>query len=306
MDPKENYKAGYAALIGEPNVGKSTLLNAILKQKLALVGEKPQTTRQRVLGIASTDSYQIVFLDTPGIIEPAYLLQREMMKHSSRALEEADVIVALADANNEGKLPEVVQRRLAVYEKKKPILLVLNKIDLLEDPAIEHLVQKQIELALYEGVIPLSALKRKNVNSLEQALVRLMPVHPPYYPKDIASEHPERFFAAEFIREKIFEQFSEEIPYATAVDIREFKERESGKTYINADIVVERDSQKGILIGKNGRALKMLGQAARKEIESFLQHTVFLELHVTVRKGWRDDAAMMQRFGYRLEEEKKK
>jgi GTP-binding protein Era len=181
----------------------------------------------------------------------------------------------------------------------------MNKIDLLENPAVEHLVQKQIELCIYDGVIPLSALKRKNVDALEKALVHLMPEHPPYYPEDIASEHPERFFAAEFIREKIFEQFSEEIPYATAVDIREFKERESGKTFINADIVVERDSQKGILIGKKGQALKTLGQSARKEIESFLQHAVFLELHVTVRKGWRDNSAMMQRFGYRLEEGKK-
>ena len=305
MDPKEHYKAGYAALIGEPNVGKSTLLNALLKQKISIVANKPQTTRQRVLGIASAESYQIVFLDTPGIIEPKYMLQREMMKHSGRALEEADVIVALADAYNEGKLPDVVQSALAPFVKKKPILLVLNKIDLLENPAIEHLVQKQIETGIYDGVLPLSALKKKNVDTLEQALVHLMPEHPPYYPEDIASEHPERFFAAEFIREKIFEKFSEEIPYATAVDIREFKERETGKTYINADIVVERDSQKGILIGKNGLALKTLGQSARKEIELFLQHPVFLELHVTVRKGWRDNPAMMQRFGYRVEEGKK-
>jgi GTP-binding protein Era len=305
MEQTKTYKAGYAALIGEPNVGKSTLLNALLRQKLSIVTNKPQTTRQRVLGIVSTESYQIVFLDTPGIIEPKYLLQREMMKHSSRALEEADVIVALADAYDEGTLPDIVLKRLEFYKTKKPLLLVLNKADLLAEPAIEHLIQKQKERGIYDEVIALSALKKKNVDSLEKALVRFMPEHPAYYPEDIASEHPERFFAAELLRERIFEQFSDEIPYATAVDIREFKEREAGKTFISADIIVERDSQKGILIGKKGEALKKLGQAARKEIESFLQHPVFLELHVTVRKHWRENATMMQRFGYKSEEEKK-
>jgi GTPase len=292
------YKAGYVAIVGEPNVGKSTLLNALLDQKISIVTNKPQTTRQRVLGILSRDDAQIIFLDTPGLLKPKYLLHTEMVRHAESALIDADIILVMTDASHEGKLSEEVDMRVAPLCKTKPVFLVINKVDKINKiellPVIKTIAQKN----QFREIVPLSALKRDNLDALLTTILKYLPEHEPFYPKDIVSEYPERFFVAEFIREKLFEKFREEIPYSTAVEIREFKERKKGKTLINADILVERDSQKGIVIGKNGEALKEIGIEARKEIESFLQHEVFLELHIKVREKWRDNEMIIRQLGY--------
>lgn len=298
MQTELTYKAGYVAIVGEPNVGKSTLLNSILGQKLSIVTNKPQTTRQRVLGIYNADDAQIVFLDTPGFIHPKYRLHREMVKHAESALSDADIILVVTEISRGTELPRQVTDRLLEKKIDKPIFLVINKVDTIYKPEALPVIDAFIKLKKFKEVIPISALKNDNIDDLLKTLVQYLPEHEPFYPKDILSEQPERFFVAEFIREKIFEKYREEIPYSTAVEIREFKEREAGKTFISADIFVERDSQKGILIGKKGEALKEIGQDARLAIEAFIQRSVFLELHVKVRDSWRENEQMLRRFGY--------
>lgn len=292
------HKAGYVAIVGEPNVGKSTLLNTILGQKLSIVTNKPQTTRQRVLGIYNEEHAQIVFLDTPGLLQPKYRLHQEMVKHAEMALSDADVILMVTEISHGAELPKQVTDRLFSANLDKPILLVINKVDKIYKPEVLPVLDAFLKMKKFKEVIPISALKNDNIDDLLKTLVTYLPEHEPFYPKDILSEQPERFFVAEFIREKIFEKYREEIPYSTAVEIREFKEREAGKTFISADIFVERDSQKGILIGKKGEALKEIGQEARMTIESFIQRSVFLELHVKVRDSWRENEQMLRRFGY--------
>ncbi|HVN49691.1 MAG TPA: GTPase Era, partial [Bacteroidota bacterium] len=291
------HKAGYVAIVGEPNVGKSTLLNSILGQKLSIVTNKPQTTRQRVLGIYNEEHAQIVFLDTPGLLQPKYRLHQEMVKHAEMALRDADIILVVTEISHGTELPPQVTDRLFSANQEKPILLVINKVDTIYKPEILPVLDAFLKMNKFKEVIPLSALKNDNIDDLLETLVGYLPEHEPFYPKDILSEQPERFFVAEFIREKIFERYREEIPYSTAVEIREFKEREAGKSFISADIFVERDSQKGILIGKKGEALKEIGQEARVAIEAFIQRAVYLELHVKVRDSWRENEQMLRRFG---------
>jgi len=291
-------KAGYVALVGKPNVGKSTLLNSILNQKLSIVSKRPQTTRQRVLGILTEPDYQIVFIDTPGLIEPCYALQREMMKHAQGALKDADVIVAIVDhVNIEEQLNAIQENVLAVVESK-PVLCALNKIDMLDGAQQKMLEERCFSIKDFSSITPVSATTRENLDVLLSNILNYLPEHPAYYPEDIVSDKAERFFVAELIREKIFELYYDEIPYASVVVVREFKEREQGKTYIRADIIVERESQKIILIGKNAEALKKLGQFARQSIELFLEREVYLELHVVVRKKWRNNELMLRQFGY--------
>jgi GTP-binding protein Era len=279
-ESKKKYKAGYAAIVGEPNVGKSTLMNALLDQKISIVTNKPQTTRQRVLGILSREDAQIIFLDTPGLLKPKYLLHKEMVKHAERALVDADIILVMTDAARKTELPEEVSMRVLPLCKTKPVFLIINKADKINKIELLPMIQAFSQAGQFKEIVPISALKRDNLDAVLRTIIQYLPEHEAFYPNDIVSEYPERFFVAEFIREKLFEKFREEIPYSTAVEICEFKEREKGKTLINADILVERDSQKGIVIGKNGEALKEIGTEARKEIENFLQHEVFLELHV--------------------------
>ena len=292
------FKAGYVAIVGEPNVGKSTLMNSLLNQKISIVTPKPQTTRQRVLGILSRDDAQIVFLDTPGLIKPKYLLHQKMLSSAEAALNDADVIVVMTEVSRGTMIPAEVEKLVLKKYAAKPILLVINKVDAVYKPEILPTMAEFSQRSEFKEVIPISALKQDNLDDLLKTLLRYLPVHEPFYPTDIVSDSPERFFVSEFIREKVFEQFSEEIPYSTAVEITEFKEREAGKTYISADIVVERESQKGILIGKGGEALKLVGQAARREIELFLQHPVFLELRVKVREHWRERESLLKSYGY--------
>jgi len=293
-----NYKAGYVAIVGEPNVGKSTLLNALLEQKISIVTKKPQTTRQRVLGILSREDAQIVFLDTPGLMKPQYLLHKEMIKSAESALADADVILVMTQASRGTELPIEVSERILPLCKTKPVILLINKVDTVHKPDVLPVIEMFAKLNYFKEIIPISALKHDNVDAIVQSLIQYLPEHEAFYPPDIVSESPERFFVAEFIREQLFEKFSEEIPYSTAVDIREFKERETGKTLICADILVERESQKGIVIGKRGEALKNVGRSARIQIELFLQHPVFLELNVKVREKWRENKDVLHQLGY--------
>ncbi|GMQ82270.1 MAG: GTPase Era [Rhodothermia bacterium] len=287
------HRSGYAALIGKPNVGKSTLINALLGQKISIVTRKPQTTRYRVLGILSEDDFQLILLDTPGVIQPKYGLQRAMMKSVSGAAQDADILVFIVDATRE-KIDTHTLEILA----GKPTILAVNKLDLVSQDQLFPLVQSYAEEAEFEEVIPISALKEKNLDRLVNAVVDRLPSGPPLYPKDVVSEHPERFFVAEIIREKIFQQFRQEIPYSCQVNVVSFEERKQDKTLIHADIVIERESQKGILIGRKGAALKRIGSVARIDIEDFLGEPVFLKLFVKVRTDWRNRNAFLKSYGY--------
>jgi GTP-binding protein Era len=295
------HKAGYVAIVGEPNVGKSTLLNALLDQKLSIVTSKPQTTRQRVLGILSTEESQIIFLDTPGLLRPQYLLHEKMLQSAEMALQDADIILVLTEVSRGDDLPAPVEEALSPFVGKKKIVLVINKVDTIHREQVLPLIDHFARSEKFSDIVPVSALRRENLDELLRTITGDLPVHPPFYPPDVVSEQPERFFAAELIREKIFEQFREEIPYSTAVDIVEFKEREEGKTYINADIIVERESQKAILIGRGGAALKKVGQQARVDIEQFIGRSVYLDLHVKVREKWREKENWLKRLGYTVE-----
>ena len=292
------FRAGYVAIVGEPNVGKSTLMNALLNQKISIVTPKPQTTRQRILGILSNDDAQIVFLDTPGLIKPKYLLHERMLNSAESALNDADIILVMTEASRGAQLPREVEQLAIQKYSTKPILLIINKADTVYKPAILPIIAEFSKRPEFKEVIPISALKRDNLDDLLKTLMQYLPIHEPFYPTDIVSNSTERFFVSEFIREQVFEQFQDEIPYSTAVEIREYREREKGKTYINADIVVERESQKGILIGAKAEALKKVGQAARVQIEAFLEHQVFLELRVKVKEHWRERDALLNSYGY--------
>ncbi len=296
INVSEDFKSGYVAIIGLPNAGKSTLLNALLNIKLSIISSKPQTTRRRILGILNKENFQAVFIDTPGILKPKYKLHTRMMEQVHAALDDADLLVLIVDVS-EGKHPVEIDLE-SMNPKKKPVLLLLNKVDLIPKQDVLPLIDLYKTFYDFEEIIPISALQRDGVDRVEAAIVERLPKHPPFYPPDILSDQPERFFVAEIIREKIFERFYQEIPYSTEVVVEEFKERSSGKDYIYAIIYVERSSQKGIIIGKKGEALKKIGEAARKEIEEFLGRKVFLELRVKVNENWRYDERKLKRLGY--------
>ncbi len=297
---EQAFRCGYVAIVGAPNVGKSTLLNSILEEKISIVAARPQTTRQRVLGILNRDDAQIVFLDTPGVITPKYLLHAKMLQHVASAAVDADVILALTDISRKDGLPAAVLEILNA-NRGKPILLAINKVDTIFKPDLLPIIASFAQQGLFREVVPISALKNKNVDDLIRTLGKYLPEHAALYPTDVISEQPERFFVAEFIREKVFMAFRDEIPYSTAVEVVEFNERSEGKTLIRSDIIVERDSQKGILIGKGGEALKRIGRSARKDIELFIQREVYLELRVKVREHWRENEGMLKRLGYSKE-----
>jgi GTP-binding protein Era len=294
------FRCGYVTIIGEPNVGKSTLMNALLEQKISIVTHKPQTTRHKILGILSADNFQIVFLDTPGIIKPRYALQEVMMQFASSAIQDADLLLFMIDATSPGTDADLEHGEAFSRLKglQKPVYLVINKIDLVRKESLLPVIEFYARACAFEGLIPISALKSDGTTELVTTLAKGLPEHPPLYPLDIVSEQNERFFVGEIIREKIFLRCQEEIPYSSTVDVVEFKERESGKWFISAEVYVERDSQKGIVIGKGGVMLKEIGGLARRDIEKFLGHPVFLELHVKVREKWRENEEWLRRFGY--------
>ena len=297
MQEQTSFKSGYVSIIGEPNVGKSTLLNAMMGEKLAIVTPKPQTTRNRITGILTTDAYQIIFLDTPGVLTPKYRLHDQMLKAAYRAIVDADLVLYMIDANG---LNSSIEKKILEELKKaaQQVILVINKIDLIPNPALLPIIASYQEKLPFLELIPISATMGDGVSQLQESIVRHLPEGPPYFPPDQLSDLPERFFISETIREKIFLRTSQEIPYASSVVVEEFKERPNGKIYISAMLYVERQSQKGILVGKGGKTIKRIGQLARAEIEQFLEATVFLDLRVSVKADWRRDERKLKDMGY--------
>jgi GTP-binding protein Era len=296
-----HFRAGYVTIMGEPNVGKSTLMNALVQQKISIVTSKPQTTRHKILGILSTPGYQVVFLDTPGIIIPRYRLQEAMMQSASSAVADADLLLFMIDATQPRSGEDLARGEAFTMLEglRKPVFLIINKVDLVNKAGLLPVIDHYSRAFPFREIFPVSALRLDGIDALTNAVVMELPEHPPFYPLDIASEHNDRFFVGEIIREKVFLKYQEEIPYSTAVQVVEFKERSGGKWFISADIYVERESQKAIIIGKRGAMLKEIGQLARKEIEQFLEHPVFLELHAKVREHWRENDQSLARFGYK-------
>ncbi len=287
-------KAGYVTILGKPNVGKSTLLNRLLGTKLSAVTAKPQTTRNRIIGILTEDEFQACFIDTPGIIKPEYELQQFMVKQIKTAVMDADVLVLMIDPwfkeNN-------IYPEFSELAEETPKILVINKIDLITKRELLPLIDRLKATSIKE-IVPISALNGQGVEDLKQTILENLPQGEFIYPPDDISDTPERFFVADLIREKIFELFKKEVPYASCVMIDEFKEREKGKDYIRAIIYVERASQKAILIGKQGAALKTVGEKARRELEIFLQRPVYLELWVKVKEKWRKNKRFLKELGY--------
>ena len=301
MNNEQIIKAGYVTILGLPNSGKSTLMNALIGQKLSITTNKPQTTRKKILGILSEKDYQIIFLDTPGILEPGYLLQKKMMEAVNQAVIDADVFIIILDLAADPEGNKILNDKFVkeIFEKSRiPRILIINKIDLSTQESVSNLIQKIERKNLFQKVIPISATIGFNIQEVVLSILDYLPESPKFYPDDIVADENERFFVSEIIREKILELYEEEIPYSIEVLIPEFKERDDKKDYINAEIVVEKESQKGIIIGKQGAAIKRLGLAARQAVEDFLQKEIYLDLRVKVRKKWRSNENMLKSFGY--------
>lgn len=289
------HKAGFVNIIGNPNVGKSTLMNALVGEKLSIITSKAQTTRHRILGIVNGPDYQIVYSDTPGIIKPYYLLQENMMQFVASAMADADILVYVTDVvEKQTKNREYIEKINLI---EAPVLLVLNKIDKSSQGEVLSLMEQWHTLVPRAEIFPVSALEQFNLDSLLERILALLPYSPPWFDKDQLTDKSLRFFASEIIREKIFLNYSKEIPYCTEVTVEEFQE--SQELYgIRAIISVMRDSQKGIIIGNKGSALKRVGTQARLEMEDFFQKKVFLELFVKVLPNWRENKARLRQFGY--------
>ena len=295
---QDAFKSGYVSIIGEPNVGKSTLLNAMMGEKLAIVTPKPQTTRNQITGILTTERHQIIFLDTPGVVAPKYLLHDQMVKTAYRAIKDADLVAYMVDGSQlPPRLEGQILDRLRKASSQK-VFLVINKIDLLATPTLLPIITEYNDKFPFVEIVPVSVRKGGDVLRLRDLLVEHLPNGPLYFPEDQISDLPERFFVAETVREKIFLQTQQEVPYTSGVMVEEFKHRRNGAIYIRAMIYVERESQKRILIGERGGMIKEIGQLAREEIEQFLDSSVFLELQVSIKAGWRRDARKLKDMGY--------
>ena len=290
------HKAGFVNVVGNPNVGKSTLMNALVGERISIATFKAQTTRHRIMGIYNTDDMQIVFSDTPGVLKPNYKLQESMLNFSQSALLDADILLYVTDvveapAKNQSFLDKVARETV-------PVLVVINKVDLLKEQSVlETLVEEWKQLLPNAEIIPVSAQYKFNLDYLLKRIQELLPPSPPFFEKDALTDKPARFFVTEIIREKILQTYDKEIPYACEVAVEQFHEEEN-RIHIMAVIYVERDSQKGIVIGKGGSALKKVGTLARKDIEVFFDKKVFLELYVKVEKDWRSRENKLKGFGY--------
>jgi GTP-binding protein Era len=281
-------------------------MNTLIGERLSIITNKPQTTRKRILGILTANDHQIIFLDTPGILNPEYLLQERMLEYVFQSVKDSDVILVIIDVDsdpNGSKTFSDERVKAVLKENNTKKILLLNKIDLSNQPDIEKLINQYSEKSYFEKVIPISAKEGFNLENVIDAIVELLPEHSKYFPEDQITDENERFFVTEIIREKVFERYREEIPYSTEVLIAEFKERENAKDYISAEIVVEKETQKPIILGAKGESIKKLGQSAREEIEKFLQREVYLELRVKVREKWRSNPNMLKNFGYNTENE---
>lgn len=297
MEKDSGFRSGYVAIIGEPNVGKSTLMNSLLGEKLSIVTPKAQTTRNRITGILTKKNYQIVFLDTPGIFEPSYKLHQMMVQNALKAASSSDLLLPMAEATDR---PEEFGK--GVFERIKNIdikkILALNKVDLVKKDTLLPLISEYHERFGFDEIVPISALNGDGLSELMDIIVSYLPEGEVYYPEDQLSDLPERFFIAEIIREKLFFQTQQEIPYSTTVQTEEVKERKDGKIYIRANIYVERESQKGIVIGSNGSMLKKIGRIAREELEKWMEAPIYLDLWVSVKPDWRNKEKDLREFGY--------
>ncbi|QPA30112.1 GTPase Era [Thermaerobacillus caldiproteolyticus] len=299
---REGYKSGFVSIIGRPNVGKSTFLNRVIGQKIAIMSDKPQTTRNKIQGVYTTDDAQIIFIDTPGIHKPKHKLGDFMMKVAQNALKEVDLILFMINAEEGfGRGDAFIIERLK--EIKTPVFLVVNKIDQVHPDELLPLIDHYKSLYSFAEIVPISALQGNNVETLIEQIKKYLPEGPQYYPPDQVTDHPERFIIAELVREKALHLTREEVPHSIAVVVDTIERREDSQTvYVGATIIVERDSQKGIIIGKQGRMLKEIGQRARMDIEALLGSKVFLELWVKVQKDWRNKLSQLRDFGFREDE----
>ncbi|MFN8447219.1 MAG: GTPase Era [Anaerolineae bacterium] len=300
----DDHRSGVVAVVGRPNVGKSTLINRLLQQKIAIVSPKPQTTRRRQLGIFTDERGQVLFVDTPGLHAPQHKLGEYMVKMAESAFRDADVILLLLDVSQPPeRADQYISETVARLRGKTPVLLALNKADLLVPDTRDANIAAHTALIPHDGAFTISALNGDGVDGLLNDIMDRLPVGPLYYPPDEVSDVNMRFIAAEVVREKIMLLTEQEIPYSVAVEVESYKERSDNMTYISALIYVERDSQKGIVIGKGGEMIKKISTQARAELENMLGTKVFLDLRVKVLKNWRSDEKLMQRLGYRLQDE---
>ena len=290
------YKSGFVAVIGRPNVGKSTLINHIIGQKIAIMSDKPQTTRSRIQCIFNMEDAQMIFLDTPGIHKPKHKLGEYMLKAAEGTLKEVDVIFFVVDATEKfgGGEKYIIER---LNSTKRPVILVINKIDLIENEKTLPIIAGYSNKYNFAAVVPISAVDGTNVDQLILETKKYLPEGPQYYPADMVTDQPERLIIAELVREKLLHSTEDEVPHSIAVDVDEIKKRDNGDTYIRATIYVERDSQKGIIIGKHGEMLKNVGKLARPEIEMLIGTKVYLDLWVKVKKNWRNSQGAIQNFG---------
>ena len=297
-DKYDNFRSGYVAIVGAPNVGKSTLLNRMLGEKISITSKKPQTTRNRILGVMHRPGAQLVFLDTPGIFQAKDTLNLRIVDTAISAIGDADIILFVLDVAS----PDPTSEHFLVQRLQKhdcPVIVALNKIDLIEKSDLLKVIEKWSTEYYFDVIVPISATEGTQIEQLVDAMQSFLPLGPPYFPEDAVTDLTERFIAAEMIRESVFRLTGEEIPYATAVTVDSFKEEKKGKLVrIEATIHIERDSQKGIIIGKEGSKLKRIGTESRKKIERMLETKVFLKLFVRVQKKWRKDTRALRRFGY--------
>ncbi len=301
MNNTKGFKSGFVSIIGRPNVGKSTLLNNVIGQKIAIMSDKPQTTRNKVQGVYTENDAQIIFIDTPGIHKPKHKLGDFMMKVAYQTLREVDLVLFVVDAKEGfgGGDQFIIEQLQSV---RTPVFLVINKIDLIHPDKLLEFIDQYREKFNFAEIIPISALQGNNVGRLKEQIIEYLSEGPQYYPADQITDHPERFIVSELIREKVLHLTREEIPHSIAVGIEQMKQREGGTVYIGATIVVERSSQKGIIIGKQGAMLREIGKLARGDIEALLGSKIFLELWVKVQKDWRNKPGFLRDFGFREDE----
>ncbi|HEX5169723.1 MAG TPA: GTPase Era [Cyclobacteriaceae bacterium] len=291
---QKTFKSGFVSIVGKPNVGKSTLMNKLVGENLSIISPKAQTTRHRIMGMINGENYQIIYSDTPGLLEPKYTLHQAMMNYVKVSLEDADLILLMVELGEKYD-PTVFDR---FNKMDHAIILVINKCDKAKGSQVDDKVTYWKEhLTRVKSIIPVSALKGDNIQMLLTSIVENIPEHPPYFPTDELTDRPERFFASEILREKIFLNYEQEVPYSTEVVITDFKD-DTDIIRIRAEIYVERDSQKGIIIGKGGASLKKVGSEARVAMENFFQKKIFLETHVKVAKDWRKERNRLRQFGY--------
>ena len=304
MNTKDNsnkFKSGFITIIGRPNVGKSTFINGVIGQKIAIMSDKAQTTRNTIQGVLTTDDSQLVFIDTPGIHKPKHRLGDFMVKVATNTLNQVDLILYMVNANESfGRGEEFIIEKLKNVKTK--VFLVINKIDLIHPDKLIQIIELYKDKLEFAEIVPISALQGNNVEHLIEIIKKYMPEGPQYYPSDQVTDHPERFIISELIREKVLQLTHEEVPHSVAVVIEKIEKRDNGTLHVMAAIIVERNSQKGIIIGKQGSMLKEIGKRARLDIENLLGSKVFLELWVKVQKDWRDKTSILREFGYREDE----